>query len=190
MAERGSTRPRQLHVALLRGINVGGKNRIAMADLVKMFEKQGCTEITTYIQSGNVVFGAGEADVDRIPELISGAIRKKLGLPVPVTVRSAVEMERIIGSNPFVKSGAAEESLAVSFLAVAPSKARVAAMDVRRSPGDEFIVIGREVYLRLGNGFAKTKLTNAWFDAQLQTMSTSRNWRTVLKLAEMAARST
>ncbi len=173
------------YVALLRGINVGGRNKIPMGELVKMFERAGCAEIATYIQSGNVVFTAIQSCAAGIPGEISQAIRRKLGLTVPVTLRSKGEMARVIAGNPFLKTGAEPESLAVAFLAEAPIRQRVAALDVDRSPGDEFVVIGREIYLRLGNGFADTKLTNAWFDSQLQTMSTARNWRTVLKLAEM-----
>jgi uncharacterized protein (DUF1697 family) len=72
------------------------------------------------------------------------------------------------------------------FLADAPARAAVAGLDSRRSPPDEFAVVGREIYLRLPHGVARTKLTNAWFDSRLATTSTMRNWRTVLKLVELA----
>lgn len=181
----GKTAPSGKYVALLRGINVGGKNKVPMRELVEMFEEAGCVGIATYIQSGNVAFTADPSCAAAIPVVISETIRKRLGLTVPVTVRSAEEMGRITARNPFLKAGAETESLAVAFLADTPSRSRAAGLDANRSPGDEFVVVGREVYLRLGNGFADTKLTTAWFDAQLQTMSTMRNWRTVTKLAEM-----
>jgi uncharacterized protein (DUF1697 family) len=102
-----------------------------------------------------------------------------------VVTRTAGELRGVLRGNPFLRAGAEAETLHVMFLADRPTPARVAALDSRRSPPDEFEVKGREVYLRLPNGGARTKLTNAYFDAKLATTSTVRNWRTVLKLVEM-----
>jgi uncharacterized protein (DUF1697 family) len=93
----------------------------------------------------------------------------------------------VVRGNPFLKAGAAEELLHVSFLADRPSTDLVAALDSTRSAPDEFAVVGREIYMKLVTGAAKTKLTNAYFDSKLKTVSTMRNWRTVLKLAEMTS---
>jgi uncharacterized protein (DUF1697 family) len=172
------------YVALLRGINVGGKNKLPMADLVRILDSAGARDVATYIQSGNAVFRA--ASIEGFAERVEKGIAKKLGLTVPLVLRSAEELARAVDANPFVRAGADVGHLHVGFLAHAPDRAKVAALDPARSPGDSFEVVGREVYLRLPNGVADSKLTNAWFDAKLGTTSTFRNWRTVLKLVEMA----
>lgn len=172
-------------VALLRGINVGGKNVLPMKELAAMFAKAGCGEVATYIQSGNVVFSATDKVAAGLGGVIEEQVEKQFGLRVPVVLRTAVEMDRAIRDNPFLKAGAREEMLHVSFLADLPGTAMIAGLDAGRSAPDEFAVVGREIYLHLPNGAARTKLTNAYFDSKLKTVSTMRNWRTVLKLAEM-----
>jgi len=173
------------YVALLRGINVGGKHSLPMADLAAMFTNAGCTSVRTYIQSGNVVFSAPRG-VDRLARLLAEQIEARFGFGVSVVMRTADEFRKVASSNPFLRSGADAETLHVAFLADAPDKRAIAALDPKRSPGDAFQVIGREVYLNLPNGVARTKLTNAYFDSKLATTSTLRNWRTVLKLVELA----
>ena len=173
------------HVALLRGINVGGKNKLPMRELAAMFTAAGCTDVTTYIQSGNVVFSASPAVAKTVAAFVVKRIEKDHGLRVPVLLRSAVELERVMRENPFLAAGAAPDKLHVMFLADAPKRAAVSALDANRSPPDAFEVVGREVYLHCPEGFGRTKLTNAYFDAKLATTSTVRNWRTVLTLGEM-----
>lgn len=172
-------------VALLRGINVGGKNKLPMKDLVAMFEHAGCVTTRHYIQSGNVVFSAAPALAAKIPAVVAVAIEKGFGLRVPVVVRSEKELRAAAAANPFLEAGVDPDALHVMFLADQPSKAAVAALDPDRSPPDRFVVKGREVYLACPNGVGRTKLSNAWFDTKLGTISTGRNWRTVLKLVAM-----
>ena len=174
------------HAALLRGINVGGKNKVSMAALAEVFTRAGCTDVRTYIQSGNVVFVAAQASARRISSLVAQQIRERFGFDAPVVIRTAEELRRIAASNPFLRSEVDMRSLHVAFLANAPDARRVAGLDPTRSPGDDFQVVGREVYLHLPNGVARTKLTNRYFDTALATVSTIRNWRTVLKLVELA----
>ncbi len=174
------------NVALLRGINVGGKNKLPMADLAAMFREAGCDDVRTYIQSGNVVFRAGPELAGDIPSLVTASIKEQFGYSIPVVTRTASEFEGIVQANPFAEIGAEANKLHVMFLADLPDSARVEALDPDRSPGDEFAVLGREVFLHCPNGVARTKLTNAYFDSSLSTTSTSRNWRTVGKLLEMA----
>ncbi|MCC6524897.1 MAG: DUF1697 domain-containing protein, partial [Polyangiaceae bacterium] len=176
------------HVALLRGINVGGKNKLPMKELVPLFEQAGCRAVRTYIQSGNVVFRAARARAASVPEIVAEAIRARLGFRAPVVLRTADELGELARGNPFVRSGADVGALHVVFLAERPTASRVAALDPGRSPPDELVVRGREIYLLLPNGVARTKLTNAYFDATLATTSTVRNWRTVLALLEMTDR--
>lgn len=181
------------YVALLRGINLAGKNKLPMAGLVELFEAAGCAEVRTYIQSGNVVFAATPAVARRVPKAVADAMEQRFELQVPVVLRTAAELTRVAASNPYLKAagaaggaGVQESSLHVVFLADEPAASRVAALDPQRSPGDAFQVVGREVYVWLPNGAARTKLTNGYFDTKLATISTMRNWRTVQTLAELA----
>jgi uncharacterized protein (DUF1697 family) len=175
----------QGYVALLRGINLGGKNKLPMKDLIAIFCAAGCDDVQTYIQSGNVVFSA-PVEIERgLCADISAQVLKRFGFSVPVVLRSTGELEDTFRNNPFLKLGAPEETLHVMFLADLPEPRSVAGLDPARSPGDAFVVRGREIYLRLPSGVANSKLTNAYFDSKLATTSTSRNWRTVTTLFEM-----
>lgn len=172
-------------IALLRGINLGSANRLAMKDLVALFENAGCVDVRTYIQSGNLVFTAPAPLVKRLGEQIRAEIERGFGMRVPVVLRTADELRAVASENPFLAAGADEEKCHVMFLADKPDKKACAALDPQRSPPDAFVVKGREVYLFLPNGMARSKLSNGYFDSRLATVSTARNWRTVLKLVEM-----
>jgi uncharacterized protein (DUF1697 family) len=176
---------KRTHVALLRGINVGGKNLVAMAKLTGMFESIGCQAVRTYIQSGNVIFEAAPSLARRVPDEIRQAIYDEAGLTVPVVVRTSEELTNVSRANPFLARGADPSTLHVAFLADAASAARVAGLDPKRSPPDEILVRGREVFLRLPNGVARTRFTNAYLDATLGTVSTLRSTSTVAKLCEL-----
>jgi uncharacterized protein (DUF1697 family) len=177
---------RPVFVALLRGINVGGKNRLPMSGLSAIFSGVGCTDVKTFIQSGNVIFHAGDRLAPVVPELVSEALAKQFGLRVPVVLRTAAELERAARANPFLRADVDVATLHVAFLAEQPTRSQLASLDPLRSPPDEFIAVHREVYLRLPNGGGRSKFTNAYFDAKLGTTSTVRNWRTVLTLVQMA----
>jgi uncharacterized protein (DUF1697 family) len=175
-----------VHVALLRGINLAGRNRLSMKDLAAMFTDGGCGSVATYIQSGNVVFEASPALARRIPVLIEKAIADGFGYHIPVVTRTAGELHKVVRGNPFLRAGADAGTLHVAFLAGSPAAAKVKALDPDRSPPDAFAVRGREIYLHCPNGFARTRLTNAYFDSKLATTSTVRNWKTVKTLLELA----
>lgn len=181
-----SLEKRNVHVALLRGINVGGRNKLPMSSLVEIFNDAGCSHVRTYIQSGNVVFEAAPALASRIPAVIAQAVLERFGFEVPVVVRTAEDFSEIVQANPFLKAGADERTLHVAYLADLPDVARIGALDLNRPPPDEFEVRGREIYLRCPDGLARTKLTNAYFDSKLGTTSTVRNWRTTLRLLALA----
>jgi uncharacterized protein (DUF1697 family) len=174
-----------LHVALLRGINLAGKNRLAMKDLVAMFEDEGCARVRHYIQSGNIVFDASSAIAKKIPDRITQAIAKHAKIDVPIVIRTKSEMAAVAKDNPFLRTAKDTKALHVGFLAGAPDKKAIASLDPERSPGDTFAVKGREVYLHCPNGIGKSKLTTQWLDAKLRTITTIRNWNTVLKLVAM-----
>jgi uncharacterized protein (DUF1697 family) len=173
------------HVALLRGINVGGKNILPMKELAAMFERAGGANVRTYIQSGNVIFEAA-SDAAKVADSVSAKIEKKFGYRIPMILRNYEQLAKAIAGNPFIKAGVVEQrALHVYFLADTPSAACCASLDKNRSAPDAFEVRGREIYLHMPNGMGRTKLTNAYFDSKLLTTSTARNWATILKLAEM-----
>lgn len=172
-------------VALLRGINVGGKNKLPMKDLIAMFVEAGCSDVQNFIQSGNIIFRAPTRLSGKLPGLITEAISKRFGFRAPVLLRTFGELQEVIASNPFFNSEADEDLLYVMFLADAPTSPSIASLDPNRSPPDVYKVCGRAIYLQLPNGAAKTKLTNDYFDRKLATTSTARNWRTVNKLLEL-----
>jgi uncharacterized protein (DUF1697 family) len=174
------------HVALLRGINLGSANRLAMKDLAALFERAGCVDVRSYIQSGNLVFGASADVAKRLAERITADIERRFGMRVPVVLRTADELRAVARDNPFLAAGADADKLHIMFLADKPDKKACAALDPQRSLPDAFVVKGREVYLFLPNGAGKSKLSNGYFDSKLATISTARNWRTVLKLVEMS----
>ncbi len=171
------------YLALLRGINVGGKASMPMRELSAIFATLGATDIRTYIQSGNVIFAA--PDPEAVVAAVTAEIATRFGYPGRIVLRSADELRDAWTHNPFPTPGARTAPLHVYFLADQPSAAAVKALDPDRSPGDTFSVRKREIFLHLPNGMAQTKLTNAYFDAKLKTVSTARNWNTVGKLVEL-----
>ena len=165
---------------------MGGKNKLPMNVLTQIVRDLGGRDVSSYIQSGNVIFTAAKVLAARAQSLIQSAIEDELGIKTPVIIRSASELIHVLSHNPFVASVRDPRGLHVAFLADTPSRTQVAALDPQRSPPDRFAVVGNHVYLSLPNGVAKTKLTNAYIDAKLATTSTVRNWNTVEKLAELA----
>lgn len=176
----------QRYVALLRGVNVGGRNVLPMRALAAIFQRAGASDVRTYIQSGNVVFSAPVSKADEITARVRTAMESEFDLRSPVVLRSREEFAQAIRSVPFASSDSSDAaSIHVGFLEREPSADAVRALDPERSPGDSFEVVGREVYLWTPRGIARTKLTNHYFDRTLNTVSTMRNWRTVTKLAEL-----
>ena len=170
-------------VALLRGVNLAAHKRMKMADLVAVFEKCGCTEVATYIQSGNVVFTAPAKGIDAA--VLEAAIEKRFGFTAPVVLRTAEELDAAIAANPYPDCDQERDRPHISFLADEPTAECVGLLDPQRSPGDSFKVLGRELYLLYPTGIANNKLTSQYFDSRLKTTGTARNWRTVLALQEM-----
>jgi uncharacterized protein (DUF1697 family) len=172
---------RATHVALLRGINLGARNKIKMPDLRELFEELGAGDVSTYLQSGNVVF-AGSLEASAI----EARIKRDLGLEIVVLIRTGADLARLVARNPFAERASDLKQLHVTFLAESPGAARVKELDPERSPPDEFHVTGRDVYLYTPNGYGRSKLSNAYFEKKLGVAATSRNWNTVTNLAELA----
>ncbi|HTF89358.1 MAG TPA: DUF1697 domain-containing protein [Planctomycetota bacterium] len=173
------------HIALLRGVNVGGNNRLPMKQLAAMFTAAGSQDVRTYIQSGNVGFRISGSRAKGLAARIERELEALFGHRIPLVLRSSLELQDVARKNPFLSAGADPDRLHVSFLAEKPAAKQVAGLDPKLGAPDEFALRGREIYLHTPNGFTRTKLSNAYFDRALQTTSTVRNWRTVLALCEL-----
>ena len=173
-------------VALLRGINVGGRNRIPMTELVALFSSLGLDEVTTFIQSGNVVFRSSSGGAEELARRIERRIDDVFGLGVAVLLRTPAELAAIAGHNPFLAGEAVLSNLHVAFLDRAPAVDVLARLDTHRSPPDAFDVRGREIYLHFPNGAGRSKLTIDYFERCLAVRATARNWNTVTRLLELA----
>ena len=168
------------YVALVRGVNVGGKNKLPMAELRALLESLGYGDVRTLIQSGNVVLTASKAVK---PATLETAIAKRFGISPAVVLRTPRELENAIAANPFPRADTA--SLHIGFMAQKPAAPVVKTLDVARFQPDELAIRGRELYLHLPNGMGRSKLP-AYVDRQLKIPTTVRNWNTVAKLLELA----
>ncbi|NUS56896.1 MAG: DUF1697 domain-containing protein [Streptomycetaceae bacterium] len=170
-------------VALLRGINVGGKNKIPMAELRAMLGGLGYTDVATLLQSGNAVFGAGAAEPAAVSAAVEAAITETFGGTIRVMVRTGAEMRAVVDANP-LDVGHPSKFL-VTFFAEPVDTAKLADVDVAAYPPDEMAVIGREIYYNLPRGINEAKLPLV-VERKLKGGGTARNWNTVTKLALMA----
>ena len=173
------------YISLLRGINVSGHKKIAIADLKALYETLGFTNLVTYIQSGNVIFTAKVTK--NLEQIIEQAITKKYAFDVPVLIITPEELSRVIAKNPFLKDKTVDpEKLHVTFLSTKPVQELLDKLAPAHYLPDRFNIIGSTVYLSCPNGYGQTKLTNTFFENKLKVRATTRNWKTVKKLLEIA----
>lgn len=175
------------YVAILRGINVSGRNLIKMTELKKMFEDLHFENVKTYIQSGNVAFSTKPENDKALQERIHNAIQKTFSFDVPVIVLDEMELTRIQQHNPFLKNRSEDVlKLHVTFLGEEPEKVLV---DKLKETGqflpDEWSVEGKAIYLFCPTGYGNTKLNNNFFEKKLKVTATTRNWKTVNELVRM-----
>jgi uncharacterized protein (DUF1697 family) len=176
----------QTYIALIRGINVGGNNKLPMNELAAVLEKLGLQNIRIYIQSGNVVFQGKVLDTNRLAAKISTAIRKSHGFEPRVLLLDAAKLEKIISANPFPEAEAAGNTLHFNFLAEIPPKPDLAEIEKIRSASEQCKLKGDVFYLHAPDGIGRSKLA-ANMEKLLGVPLTGRNWNTVRKLREMAA---
>ena len=175
------------YIALLRGINVNGQKIVPMEKLRALCEDLGLTGVTTYIQSGNIVFQHAKVPAYLLEKKMKAAIQDASGFSVPVMVRTREEWEGIVSGNPFVgKRGVDESFLHVTVLSDAPSRSVIDEIMAGEYGEDECSISGKCVYLSCPGGYGKTKLSNTFFEKKTGLTATTRNWRTVLKLRELA----
>ncbi len=174
-------------ISMLRGVNVGGHNKIKMEALRALYESLKLRDAQSYVQSGNVIFRTDERDIARLAKRIEDGIERKFGFRPNVILRTAAEMRDVIARNPFAKRRGIEPSkLLVTFLASDPdAEAREKVRQVKCDP-EELRIEGRELYIYFPNGMGRSKLPWAGFGKTLKTPGTGRNWNSVTKMLEMA----
>ncbi len=172
---------------MLRSVNVAGRNRVAMADLRGLVASLGFGDVTTYVQSGNVVF-TGSGSAPAVARSIERDIEAQLGLAVPVIVRSAGQLRKAIDDNPFSDRDVDPKTIHVTFLADRPAGQKVDELEelAGQFGDDAFAVVGTHVYLHCPGGYGETQLNNTFLERRLATTATTRNWRTVTTLGGMA----
>lgn len=174
------------HISLLRGINVGGNKKIRMAELKSLYESLGFSNVTTYVQSGNVVFDADSTDAVELITRIEAAIAERFGFDVTVLLRTADDLRRILDNNPFPDAEA--KYLHVLFLSATPAPGAAAALNVPVADGEDWLLAGQEVYLHYPNGSGRSKMTGAFFERVLGVAGSARNWNSVNALYNLACR--
>lgn len=173
-------------ISMLRGVNVGGYNKIKMEALRDAYGSLGLRNAQTYVQSGNVVFTTNERDLAALARRIEDTIERKFGFRLEVVLRTAEELRDVIGRNPFAGREEIEFSkLLVTFLGTAPgADVRNAVLQIKPNP-EELLLDGCELYIYFPDGSGRSKLVPA-LDKALKKSGTARNWNTVTKLLEMA----
>jgi uncharacterized protein (DUF1697 family) len=172
-------------IALLRGVNVGGGNKIAMPALRVSCEGSGFERVSTYIQSGNLVFDA-PGDEASVTAALRKALTEEHGLKVPVVVRTARQTDRLADSHPGLEAGVDPRYLHIVFLDKKVTKVDAKRVDRSRFEPDTFDVDGREIYVTYPNGSGRSKLTIGVFERALGVTATARNVNTVRALIKLA----
>lgn len=170
-------------IGLLRGVNVGGHNKLPMAELRELCTGCGFDRATTYIQSGNVVFTAAVGPA-KAAELLGAALAEHMGKPIDVTVRTAEELAQVSVDNPFLARGEDADALHVAF-GIGPDPLQPLG-DLTGYAPEEAIPVGRQLYFFLPNGLGRSKLV-VDLGRRKGPPGTMRNWRTVNKLLDLAA---
>jgi uncharacterized protein (DUF1697 family) len=173
------------YVALLRGVNLAGRNKVAMPALRTLVEGLGYKDVATYIQSGNVILTTGDSAA-KVRTALEKAIAKEFGIDIVVVVRTRAQMKKVAGGNPYAKKLKDDRLVHVVFFAEKPKAAKVKALTGGDWGDDEVAVKGTEAYIHTPNGYGRANLNNMVVEKQLGVAGTARNWRSTLKLLELA----
>lgn len=174
----------ETYLSLLRGINIGGNNKISMLDLQKIYEDLGFQNIMTYIQSGNVIFNAipDKNMVSRIESKITADLK----LNITVIIRQLKQIKTTIEENPFVNETAEyPKKMCVLFLNQKPEIDKIDKLRSMNFESEKYLITDNEIYLYCENGFGRAKLNTNYFESKLDIRATARNWKTITKLYEL-----
>lgn len=175
------------YISLLRGINVSGQKLIKMDALRLMFTDLGFNSIQTYIQSGNVIFQNEETESKKIEKRIADKINERFGFIVPVMVKELADLSAVLKNNPFVINRNEDVTkLHVTLISHLPKQEEIDKIKSDQYLPDEFILTDKTIYLFCPNGYGKTKLTNTFFENKFKVVATTRNWKTLNELFNIA----
>ncbi|MEQ1904358.1 MAG: DUF1697 domain-containing protein [Pirellulaceae bacterium] len=171
-------------IALLRGINVGGRNSLPMAELKATFESSGCSSVQTYIQSGNVVFASSVRSGQSLSKRLSEAVEEEFGFRPSILLLSESDFRAAIANNPFAKAVKDPKTLHFFFLDSPPKSQDMKGFDKLALSTERYELIGSVFYLYTPDGFGRSKLA-AGAERKLGVPATARNFTTVMKLSKM-----
>lgn len=175
-------------IALLRAVNVAGHQPVKMAALRESFEALGFDHVRTYLQSGNVVFGAPKTAPAALAQSVERRLLKDFDFPIRVLVKSEREMQQVLADNPFLsEAGIDPAKLHVAFPFQAPADAALRKLDALAKGRDRFSLVGGAIYLHCPDGYGRSKLSSSTLERVLAVETTTRNWRTVGELCRLAA---
>jgi uncharacterized protein (DUF1697 family) len=170
-------------IGLLRGINVGGHKKVAMADLLALLKRLDFDDARTLLQSGNLVFRTVGKTASQLERLLESEVLERLGLETKFFVRSEEEWKAMVAANPFTREAKSDPArLAVVFLERAPEVENVKELQAAIKGRETLRAGGRHLYIVYPDGMGTSKLTNAVIEKKLAMRGTARNWNTVLKL--------
>jgi len=175
------------YIAILRGINVGGKRKILMADLKLMFSKMGFENVTSYIQSGNILFQTSERiSTTTVESRIENEILNNFGFEVPVILISDAALKKAISNNPYYKASNTDiERLHLTFLKQEPTSERLKTLQEINMETDNFQIIDNTIFVYCSGKYSDSKFSNKFFENKLKVTTTTRNWKTILKLNDL-----
>jgi uncharacterized protein (DUF1697 family) len=173
------------HILLLRGINLGSRNRIAMGDLRAALGDGGFEGVRTYLQSGNVVLES-RANAAAVVRKVEDLVAKEFGLEIAVVARSRAQLAKVVAANPLRQVAKNPKRYQVSFLTAKPGRGLVRRVEEASVPPEQVVVLGREIYAWHPEGVARSRLWTLLAGQQLGVTATARNWTTVSKLLELA----
>jgi uncharacterized protein (DUF1697 family) len=176
------------YIALLRGINVSGQKLIKMTELKTLLENCGFNHVTTYIQSGNVVFSSDETDVVKLQNKAKEAILNRFGFDVDVQIIEATKFKKITGQHSFLKGNEDQlKSIYYILLAEKPSNSLVNELNELRQEVEFFNITDEVIYCFYPNGYGNAKWHNVFFEKKLKVSCTTRNYNTMQKLVELSS---
>ena len=174
------------YVAFLRGINVGGKNKIRMETLREVFNSLGFSNVKTYINSGNVIFETAEANDKRIAAEIETAIEREFALKIKIIVRTIDEIKKVVANNPFAGEFENDKDVHVFFLDEKMSDEKRELLLVNNNENERYVVRNREIFCHLRVSVLDSLMGRDYIGKKLKVSATARNWRTVNKIMELA----
>jgi len=181
----------QRYLALLRGVNVSGKNIIKMEDLRRHMETAGFSNVKTLIQSGNIVFESSETEKQKLTSAVTKLLADNYGYAITVFVLDAKELSDAISGNPFTDNREPEPSgakkLHITILSEIPSEEKMKALREGPIGNDKLELAGNVLYFLLETKSSDSKLSNALLESKLKVKGTTRNWNTMLKLEALMA---